>query len=151
VTKKEKYKSFPWWTQELTLMRKRVNALRRRYQRTTNNDDLREWHKNQYHEEKSQSQATIKTEKINSWKEFCNLTSATNPWNATYKIASNKAKEDNPCRHYKKTDGSLTNDINETITYMLDYLIPKDDEDKDSDYQKKNNQNRDRKVHPDGG
>jgi hypothetical protein len=37
---------------------------------------------------------------------------------------------------FTKTDGSLTNDINETITYTLDYLIPKDDEDNDSDYQK---------------
>jgi hypothetical protein len=31
ATKKEKYKSVPWWTQELTLKRKRVNAARRRY------------------------------------------------------------------------------------------------------------------------
>jgi len=26
----------PWWTEELTVLRKRTNALRRRYQRTTN-------------------------------------------------------------------------------------------------------------------
>ena len=29
-------KSIPWWTEELTVMWKRVNALRRRYQRTRN-------------------------------------------------------------------------------------------------------------------
>jgi len=93
VTKKTtKHKSFPWWTEELTLKRKRINALRRRYQRTTNNDDLREKRKNQYHEEKSKCQAAIKREKIKSWKEFCTLTSSTNPWNAVYRLASNKAK-----------------------------------------------------------
>jgi hypothetical protein len=45
-------------------MRKRINALRRRYQGTTNDDDLRERHRNQYHDEKSQYQAAIKREKI---------------------------------------------------------------------------------------
>jgi hypothetical protein len=30
-TKKKKYKSVPWWTEELTLTRKRINSLRRRY------------------------------------------------------------------------------------------------------------------------
>jgi hypothetical protein len=44
-------------------MRKRVNALRRRFQRTVNNDYLRESRKNQYHVEKTKYQAAIKTEK----------------------------------------------------------------------------------------
>jgi hypothetical protein len=35
-------KSVPRWTEELTVMRKRTNALRRRYQRTRNNEGLRE-------------------------------------------------------------------------------------------------------------
>jgi hypothetical protein len=62
ATKKTtKYKSVPWWTEELTLTRKRINALR-----TTNNDDLRKRHKNQYQDEKSKYQAAIKREKIKS-------------------------------------------------------------------------------------
>ena len=48
--------------------------------------------KNQYLDGKLQYQTAIKREKLKSWKEFCNLTSATNPWNAVYKLASNKAK-----------------------------------------------------------
>jgi len=35
---------------------------------------------------------------------------------------------------FKKSDGSLTTDINGTITYMLYYLIPKDEVDNESDY-----------------
>jgi hypothetical protein len=35
---------------------------------------------------------------------------------------------------FTKPDGTLTTDINETITYMLDYLIANDNKDKDSDY-----------------
>jgi len=64
--KTTKHKSDPWWTVELTLMRKRINALRRRYQRTTNSEDLRESRKNQYHEEKAKYQAAIEKEKIES-------------------------------------------------------------------------------------
>ena len=36
----------------------------------------------------------------------------------------------------QKPDGSLTTDINETITYILDYLNTKDKVDKDSEYHK---------------
>jgi hypothetical protein len=114
----------------------RSNALRRRYQRTTNNDDLRESRKNQYYDEKTKYQATIKRKKIRSWREFCKLTSSTNPWNAVYKLASNKTKTSQTLSTLQKPDESLTNDINETVTYMLDYLITKHEEDNDSDYHK---------------
>jgi hypothetical protein len=87
-----KHNSVPWWTEELTLMRKRTNALRRRFQRTTNNEVLMERRKNQYHKEKSKYKATITREQTKSWKEFCTLTSDTNPWSAVYKLASNKTK-----------------------------------------------------------
>jgi hypothetical protein len=56
-----RYKSVPWWTVELTIKRKRLNALRRRYQRTKNNAALREYRKNTYYEEKTKYQ-TIKRE-----------------------------------------------------------------------------------------
>jgi len=119
-------------------MRKRINALRRRYQRTTNNNGLREKRINQYHDGTLQYQAAIKREKFKSWKEFCNLTSATNPWNTIYKPASNKAKRSQSLTTLQKPDGSLTTDINGTITYMLDYLIPKDEVDNESDYHNTN-------------
>ena len=37
-----------WWTEELTVLRKWTNALRRRYQRTTNNENLRQERKEKY-------------------------------------------------------------------------------------------------------
>ena len=142
------HKTVLWWTKELTLIRKRTNALRRRYQRTTNNNDLRERRKNQYHDEKTQYQAAIKREKFKSWKEFCNLTSATNPWNFVYKLATNKAKRSQALSTLLKPDGSLTTDLKGTITYMLDYLIPKDEEENESEYH--NSIRTDRKAHSNG-
>ena len=138
ATKKTtKHKSVPRWTVELTLMRKRINALRRRrYKITTNNEDLRESRENQYHEGKAKYQAAIKKRKIENLKEFCNLTSSTNPWYAVHKLASNKVKRSETLSTLQKPDGSLTTDINETITYILDYLNTKHEVDNDSDYHK---------------
>ena len=86
-------KSVPWWTEELTIKRKRLNALRRQYQRMKNNEQLREDRKHKFSEERAKYQATIKKEKLNSWKEYCDLTSGNNPWNAIYKPAKNKTKK----------------------------------------------------------
>ena len=36
------HKSVPWWTSKLTIMRSRVNAMRKKYQRTKGNSELRE-------------------------------------------------------------------------------------------------------------
>jgi hypothetical protein len=57
------HKAVPWWTEELTIMRKRTNALQLRYQRTRNNKELREHRNRQYFEWKARYAATIKKEK----------------------------------------------------------------------------------------
>jgi len=49
------------------------------------NSEIREQHKVPY-------MAAIRREKSKSWKEFCNLTSATNPWNSIYKMVAGKTK-----------------------------------------------------------
>jgi len=53
--KNSKKKSVPWWTESLTIMRKRVNACRRQYQRTRNDEEQRERRKQKYVEEKVSS------------------------------------------------------------------------------------------------
>jgi len=50
--KTKQKKSVPWWTDSLTIMWKRINALRRLYQRTRNDDKLRESRKHKYLEQK---------------------------------------------------------------------------------------------------
>jgi hypothetical protein len=89
---KAKGRSVPWWTVALTIMRKRTNTLRRLYQRTKNNSDLRESRRNQYTIAKTAYQAAIKKEKTNSWKQHCTVTSPTNPWNKKHGNDDNFAK-----------------------------------------------------------
>jgi hypothetical protein len=73
------HKSIPWWTADLTVLRKGTNALCRLYKRTKNNVELRDKRKTQYFESKSTYAATIKREKLRYWKEFCKVSTATNP------------------------------------------------------------------------
>jgi hypothetical protein len=44
------HRTVPWWSADLTMLRKRTNALRRLHQRTRNNEELREKRKTQYFE-----------------------------------------------------------------------------------------------------
>jgi len=71
-------------------MRKLVNACRRLYQRTRNDEKLRESRKQKYIEAKRNYQAGIKKEKLNSWKEYCNVTACTNPSSQVHKLVQGK-------------------------------------------------------------
>ena len=84
-----KHKTVLWWTEELTIARKRVNVFRRKYQRTKNNN-IREQRKMEYQAEKAQYLTKIKNAKTQSWKQYCNNTLSTNPWNIVYKLAAEK-------------------------------------------------------------
>jgi hypothetical protein len=66
VKQKAKGKTVPRWTNRLTIMRKKTNALRRRYQRMTSNDALRENRKTQYIKAKAKYQAAVRKEKTRS-------------------------------------------------------------------------------------
>ena len=114
------HKSVPWWTEELTTLRKRTNALRRRHQRTQNNDELRERRRIQYLQGRAQYAAT------RSWKEFCNFTTAANPWNEVYKIAAGKRRHYSLITSLRKRDGTMTTDMDETVKLMLDHFTLED-------------------------
>jgi hypothetical protein len=70
--------------EDLTIARKRINAFRWKYQRTKTNNNLRDQRKIEYYEEKAQYQTKIKNAKIQLWRQYCNMTSSTNPWNIVY-------------------------------------------------------------------
>jgi len=85
-----KERSVPWWNNELTTLRKKNLAMRRRYQRTKNNTDLRQERRLQYQESNKTYQTKIREAKTKSWKEFCTKTHNSNPWNLVYRYAAGK-------------------------------------------------------------
>jgi hypothetical protein len=118
TSKKTTHTSVPLWTEELTILRKRTNALRRRHERTRNNDELRERLKVQYLDGKAQYAATIKRENLRSWKEYCNITTAANPWNEAYKLAAGKRRYYSLFTSLRKPNGTLTTDMEETVLML---------------------------------
>jgi hypothetical protein len=129
-------KSVPWWSITLTIMRKRMNALRRRFQRTLHNEELRASRKKQYCEEKKKYQAAIRMEKTNSWKQHCSLVTPNNPWNEVYKLAAGKIRESLTLSTLQKPDGSKTTNIDETLQTLMDLLIPEDNTQDDTSQHK---------------
>jgi invasion protein IalB len=106
-------------------MRKKVNAHRRRYQRTRCTA-LREQRKEQYKIVKAEYANTIKKEKYESWKKFCTLTSATNPWSGIYRIMAGRRNQMELTTTLRKKDGTMTSNLQETLQYMLQNLTPED-------------------------
>jgi len=72
-------------------------------------------------------QAIIK-EKLNSWKEYCNVEASINPWSQVYKLAAGKTRANSIMTTLRKPDGSETTSIQETMNTLLDYLYTEDRE-----------------------
>jgi hypothetical protein len=125
-------RTVPWWNDELTILRKKVNALRRRYQRTVNNNDLRSERKILYFEGKRHYQSKLQEEKFKSWQKYCSSTDESNPWNAIYKTASGKSRSTTCLTTLQRPDGTFTLDTESTTRHMLDYFVPEDSETNDS-------------------
>ena len=89
----------------------KVNANRRLFQRTKNDEALRERRKVTYKEAKRNYQAEINKAKLNSWKEFCNVAASANPWSKVYKIAAGKTKEVSKRTTIIRPDGTETNGL----------------------------------------
>jgi uncharacterized protein YktA (UPF0223 family) len=134
--KTREHKTVPWCTEDLTIARKRVNAFRRKYQRTKCNNNRRDQHQTEYHVEKPQYEAKIKNATLQSWKQNCNKTSSTNPWNTVYKSAAGKLNNIKIISTLQKTNGSNTENLRETLQCTLEYLIPTDEETEETDHHK---------------
>ncbi|KAJ4440378.1 hypothetical protein ANN_08519 [Periplaneta americana] len=111
-----------------------VNAQRRRYQRTRGDDALCQHRKSFYEEAKRGYQTTIQQEKIKSWKEYCSITTITNPRNAMYKIASGKIRNSCTLSTLRKGDGTYTKGLADTMNHMMNQFTQDDDEERDNEY-----------------
>jgi len=118
-------RTVPWWSEELTTMRKWLNALRRRFQRTKD-DKLRTQRRAQYIEAKTNYASKIRKAKSLSWREYCNMTTYINPWNEAYRLAAGKRKSTTQITTLRKPDGTFTEDLQATLKYMLDHFAPEE-------------------------
>jgi hypothetical protein len=126
----------PWWTSELAILRKRALALRRRYQRTLNDNNLRGERKLQYQDGKRHYQAKLLEGNMRPWKEFGSQTTDSNPWKAVYKLASGKMQNKTTLSTLKTHNATYTSGIESTMQHMMEHFIPENCESNDSAHHK---------------
>jgi len=116
--------SVPWWTMELIIRRKKINAIRRRYQRMKHESNLKEARAQQYLQEKRKYEATLRKTKMHSWKQYCNVTTASNPYNAVYKPAAGNITSCSSLSNLRKPDGTVTTDTTDMMRFMINSFTP---------------------------
>lgn len=125
-------KSNPWWTAELTNMKKAVYRLMRAYRRETVEPErlvkLRE-----YRSRLRNYNREVKKAKRESWRNFVTSYGNEEPWGFVYKHQNDKL-------HVEKVlstirfDDSTTMDMQQTASALLDTHVPDDREDDDTDW-----------------
>ena len=135
-----KEQSVPWWNNELAILRKKALAMRRRYQWTTNNADLRQERELQYQEGNRTYQAKLREAKLKLWKDFCSRTQSSNPWNSAYRYADGKIRGMLTLTTFKDSNNTYTADISSTLNEMMDYFISEDSESSDGAHHKRTRQ-----------
>ena len=126
-----------WWTEELMVLRKTANALRRRYQRTTSNEHLRQERKEKYFDGRCEYEGKMQEAKLKSWKTVCTVSDGVNPWNTVHKMTSGKIRTTTRLTTLEKEDGTYTTDTKSTIMHMLEHFVRDDRENSENELHRK--------------
>jgi hypothetical protein len=111
-----KERSVPWWTSDIKLLRKKALALRRGYQRTKTDVNLRHERRTLYLECNRLYQAKFREQKLKSWKDFCCNIDSPNPWDAVYRYTAGKLSTKQTLSNLKASNNNYTTDIQAQLT-----------------------------------
>jgi len=64
------------------------------------------------------------------------MASATNPWAEIYRLPAGKRKQVAQITMLRKPDGTSTTNLHETLTHMIRYFTPEDNQNDDNEYHK---------------
>ena len=87
-------------------------------------------------QEKRKYEATLRQAKIQLWKQYCNATMSSNPWNMVYKLETGKIKSCNTLSTLRRPDGRVTSDMAETVNVVIEHFTPADEEETGNDHHK---------------
>jgi hypothetical protein len=122
----------------LTPQKKKMIALRRSFQGTKNDDNLRIERRQQYQESNRIYQMKIREEKLQSWKDFCSTTytDSSNLWNGVYRHAAGKLWNKLIPTTLKTGNNNYRTDMHTTINQMIEHFAPEGSEDGDEVHHK---------------
>lgn len=129
------HRSVPWWTQELGVQRKRVRALRRRFQRC-NDAELRPTRKLEFQRANAEYKRAVNSAKAASWQRFCERVSDECPFSFPYKLVADKVRVASAPGLLKRPDGSLSESVDGSMDILLRSLFPSDEQDDESPEQR---------------
>ncbi len=121
--KKFGLRQVPWWSKELFVMRKRVNALRRRFSRARE-PLLRGLREQEYKTYKQTYKDLLKASKLNSWKSFCSAQEKEDVWSTVHRICKSFMHRQIHPTYLRKLDGTQTTSNAETALVMLKTFFP---------------------------
>ena len=114
----------PWWSADLTIRRKQVNAAKRRFKRSKN-AQLKEIYGNRLRELRRQYKEELLRAKLESWKTFCSESSKTSPWKIYKMGKSGFARRAIPTT-LNLTNGNATETEEQTAHALLEKFFPDD-------------------------
>jgi len=115
--KKFGLRQVPWWSKELFVMRKRVNALRRRFSRARE-PLLRQLKEKEYKTYKQTYKDLLRTSKLNSWKSFCSAQEKEDVWSTVHRICKSFMHKQIHPTYVRRPDGTQTTSNAETALVM---------------------------------
>ena len=112
--------------------------MRRRFQRTKNDYNLRLERKQQDQECNRIYQTKLREEKLQSWKDFCSNTNteSSNSWNGVYRYVAGRLRKKLILTTLKTGNTNYTTDIQSTINQIIEHFVPEDSEDGEEAHQK---------------
>ncbi|GIY79612.1 RNA-directed DNA polymerase from mobile element jockey [Caerostris darwini] len=112
-----------WWTRELRIKRSKTRALRRLFQKEKE-PVQRASKRSAFKKSQAEYKKLILHTKRNKFKEFLSSITNSTIFGNTFNIITNKKKRSSIQKQLIKTDGSLTNNIDESIDAILDHHFP---------------------------
>lgn len=127
-------KSNPWWTRELTILKKEVYRLRRSFQ-SEHNEEIRLFRLREYRSSLRNYSRVVKKTKVASWRAFVTRTGNKQPWGFVYQQQADKLKVGKVLSSLRQGEYS-TLTLEETAKCLLDAHIPDDRVDEDTPEQR---------------
>src|SRR5690606_37975386 len=115
----------PWWTPDLSKLRKLATRYRRRY-RNAKSASLRDLHLTAWLEKKKQYEAAILEAKNISWKNFLSSQRKETVWGQIFRLLRTTQKRPVPTT-IRKPCGEITSGAQSTATVLLNAFVPNDD------------------------
>ncbi|XP_035233767.1 uncharacterized protein LOC118205586 [Stegodyphus dumicola] len=122
---KPRSRTCPWWTKDLTILRKKVRATRKRFQKTTGEE--RTHNRLLYQRVRAQYRQKMYKEKKKAWDMTWNKITVSSPFGTYFDLAKGKSMDPLQIGSVQKEDGTMTSTIEDTIREIMRFHFPEDD------------------------